>query len=44
MHTTDRPIDNLGLVSSKYKTIGGFEKEEVHLASPPGEKTPFEKF
>lgn len=37
-------MDNLGAISSKYKNIGGYSKEDTNLTSPHDEKNHFQKF
>ena len=44
-NAVEKPMDNLGALSSKYKTIGGYgEKEQSNMTSPKDEKNPFENF
>ena len=40
-NAVEKPVDNLGAMSSKYKTIGGYMKEESNMASPKNDNNPF---
>ena len=40
-NAVEKPVDNLGVMSSKYKTIGGYMKEESNMTSPKNDNNAF---